>query len=421
MLSLINKVNGVFPHIFIVLMISFVLRFFLALTSSPGGDLSTLIRWGNVLAEKGPVNFYLNEKNEQLSGINSTFWAAAEIYNFSKKNKLPLTEEFIFRLVPIMADFLNAFIIYVLIKKFYKAKVATLVACLYLLNPAVFLMSASLGQPDSYAMLFILLSIYFFIEKKIILTSVIVGIGVAMKPWPLLTIPFYIAYIFFENYKKRSFFEKISKTFVFCSIIIFIILTIFYPYKPYENENLAYHTASRYLTMDRIQPYISKFTLNFWSLIKTYPATDETIFLGISLRMISIIIFSSFFLFVLIQFSVKLLKVQHDNKRIEIFNLITLSLCLAFLAMYLFLTRMLDRYLFFSVNLLYLSLVQLPRFGKALSAVFILANAYNILATSYISSLNWGKSYTEIFSIFNILFFFYLFFYLFKYRINREI
>src|SRR3990167_4855799 len=113
---LIKKINRLFPHILIVLIICLALRIFLALTSLPGGDLSTLMKWGNILADKGPVNFYLIEENEQLAGINSTFWAIAEIYNWSQEIKLPLREELFFRLVPIIADFLNAFIIYALIK-----------------------------------------------------------------------------------------------------------------------------------------------------------------------------------------------------------------------------------------------------------------------------------------------------------------
>ncbi len=420
MFSLINKINELFPHIFIVLTISFVLRLFLALTSPPGGDLSTLMRWGNFLADKGPVNFYQTVENEQLSGINSTFWAAAEIYNISNQIKLPLKEEFIFRLVPIAADFLNAFIIYALVKKFYKTKIATLLASLYLLNPAVFLMSSSLGQPDSFAMLFIFLSIYAFVSERIFLSAVFIGIGVSVKPWPLLTIPFFLSYFFLKDYKFENIVKISSQILIFCSIIIFAVLVIFYPYKPYEGGSLVKHTASRYLTMDRIQPYVSKFTLNFWSLIKTYPATDEATLFGVSYRIISILIFSTFFLVILSQFSVKLIKIKKGQNKEYFFNLLIFSLCLTFLAMYLFLTRMLDRYLFFTVNLLYLCSTTLPKFSKLFAAVFVLANAYNILSTSYISSLNWGQSYVIIFSVFNILFFFYILTFFLNYKLKIE-
>ena len=410
-----------FHHFLIVLTICLIIRLFLALTIPPGGDLATLIRWGNILADNGPVNFYQKVENEQLSGINSTFWAAAEIYKLSQKINLPFKEEFIFRLVPILADFANAYIIYALVKKFYyKVKTAKLVACLYLLNPAVFLMSSSLGQPDSFAMLFVFLSIYFLTEKKLILSSLFAGIGVATKPWPLLAIPIFLTYIFLKKLKKFNFITKINQIIIYCSIIVITVLIIFSPYKPYENDSLIGHMASRYLTMDRIQPYASKFTLNFWSLFTHYPQTDDKIFLNLSYRITSIIMFAIFYLSILGLFSIKFLKVQRNKNRVDFFNLLTLALCLAFLAMYLFLTRMLDRYLFFAVNLLYLASFSLSKTGKILATIFILANTYNILSTFYLNSLNWGQSYVILFSIFNMLFFFYLLFSFFRYKETLE-
>ena len=136
--------------------------------------------------------------------------------------------------------------------------------------------------------------------------------------------------------------------------------------------------------------------------------------------MISIIIFVIVFSVILSQFLIKFLKIQKDKNKSELFKILVLSLSLSFLAMYLFLTRMLERYLFFAVNLLYLSSIPLSPIGKILAVIFILAHAYNILATAYVSSLNWGQSYVILFSTFNILFFFYLLIFFFKYKVRIE-
>ncbi|MEM3522607.1 MAG: glycosyltransferase family 87 protein [Candidatus Bathyarchaeia archaeon] len=71
--------------------------------------------------------------------------------------------------------------------KLFRIKKPTMLA-LWVLNPLVW--SISQYQFDSIVALFLMLSVYFFIRKKVIISGFFAGISIALKLYPIIIVPF---------------------------------------------------------------------------------------------------------------------------------------------------------------------------------------------------------------------------------------
>lgn len=123
---------------------------------------------------------------------------------------------------PNLVDFLSAFLLYTyFIKTKVKSTIAALWIALFILNPISIFISSAHGQLDSVYSLFILVSIILLTNGQKIyfyLSGLILGIAIAIKPNPVMLVPFFI---FFG---KHNFKERIHYLFLnFAPLIISII------------------------------------------------------------------------------------------------------------------------------------------------------------------------------------------------------
>src|SRR5690606_8520358 len=98
-----------------------------------------------------------------------------------------LNPVYIYKLPAIVSDIITAGIIYKVIKKKSREKLALVGSALYLFNPAIFANSANWGQVDSLTGLFTLSSIFVF-NKSIVFSAILLAIGASFKPQAALAV-----------------------------------------------------------------------------------------------------------------------------------------------------------------------------------------------------------------------------------------
>ncbi len=124
----------------------------------------------------------------------------------------------IFKIVNLIVHIANTFLIYKITKKQFFAK-------LYGLNPYIFIEFMGNVHNDIILVFFILLSIFFLLNKKDLITSVIfLGIATGIKYFTILLLPIYILY-FYRNEKN------IGKRFARCiqyGVLFILVIAVEY-------------------------------------------------------------------------------------------------------------------------------------------------------------------------------------------------
>jgi len=109
------------------------------------------------------------------------------------------------KLVSIIFDFITAFLVMIIVKKLIKPSKSSLIPYLAyaitLFIPTLVLNGTVWGQCDIIYTCFILLSIYFFLEKKYVGTFIAYGIALAFKLQAIFVLPVYI----FMYFKEKKF------------------------------------------------------------------------------------------------------------------------------------------------------------------------------------------------------------------------
>ena len=112
------------------------------------------------------------------------------------------------KLVSIIFDFITAFLVMIIVKKLIKPSKSSLIPYLAyaftLFIPTLVLNGTVWGQCDIIYTCFILLSIYFFLEKKYVGTFIAYGIALSFKLQAIFVLPVYI-FMYFKEKKVFHF------------------------------------------------------------------------------------------------------------------------------------------------------------------------------------------------------------------------
>jgi hypothetical protein len=127
---------------------------------------------------------------------------------------------FLFRLMPIFADFASVFVIWQLLKM-YKIKNATVICIICSINPINFLVSGFHGNTDAVYMFLILTAVYLIKKNHIILSGTIYGLSMCVKIFPALLFPAFLLYLIGDKAKiKFILFSSIIPVIVFLPYLI---------------------------------------------------------------------------------------------------------------------------------------------------------------------------------------------------------
>lgn len=122
--------------------------------------------------------------------------------------KSSLDFPFLFRLLPIFADYAGIFIIWKLLKK-YKIKNKVSICLVCIINPINFLISGFHGNIDPVFIFFILLAIYLAENDNSIFSGLTYGISICIKIVPVILAPVFFFYLK-DNRKRITFFLSAS-------------------------------------------------------------------------------------------------------------------------------------------------------------------------------------------------------------------
>ena len=113
---------------------------------------------------------------------------------------LPLLD-FIIKTPIIIADILIAILLYKMIKSRSNESNARYAYWAWLLNPFVICISALWGMFDPIPILFVLLSLHYFLNKKYGKSALLLGVAISLKMYAILLVPIF-AFVIFKRNKK---------------------------------------------------------------------------------------------------------------------------------------------------------------------------------------------------------------------------
>jgi Gpi18-like mannosyltransferase len=333
----------------VIFVLAFLLRFGLIFTAYHG-DLNNNISWGNLVVERGPINFYegkdwpnSNPNQPPLTilmfGGLKVVWNAVENVSWYLNNNVALfPSSFIWfweakgmillvKLPGIIADLLIGYLIYRYLSK-RKNKKSVLITALWLFNPVIWYNSSIWGQTDSLVNLLGFLGILFLFERKLILTVLFWTLSFLFKGSLAAFIPVIFAYALFQKYKLSEWFKAVA-----VGLITIVLISIcFHP-------QIDFPIWFINLYSQRIFPGeigdLTANAFNFWWLINPGKVLDSTLYLGLSARLWGIIVLLSSIIL-----GIYWLRKDKSEKRFWY--------VLAFISLvsFLFMTRIHERYLY---------------------------------------------------------------------------
>jgi len=399
---------------FLLLFLGFIVR--LLLIPIPGfkADIAFWKGWGLAVADRGVIWLVGNTNYNYPPGfayildlIGKLYKLFADPYNISQywmdNNLLYL---FLFKLIIIFSDIGVVFLI-IKISERLKMKWGWLLAMIFFLNPAVLFDGVIWGQVDQFGLFLFLGAIYFFVDEKPKLASIIFTIAWLMKWQNIIFIPIFYLFI----YRKYSFNDLIKSLFV--SLAIFVI--IIFPFWFHREMTILFNL---FTVNSNWFPWYSLNAFNGWWLasgLEGMKMSDKTLVLGIiNAKQFGLLLFCLFYFIAAL--NVFLAKKEETLKQF------ILSCALVILSFFHLLTQSHERYLFHLLG--FVIIFYFFRIEKKLIHIIgllsvvslgIFFNMYISMAFNYPDQIYWPfsmsatRSFTLYLSIFQIIIFIYIF------------
>ena len=218
-----------------IIIVSFIFTIILPFLSS---DIYYYIGDSWISSKYGENPYYTSVTDLQSNGIsdeilrNTGYWAnttsvygpiwnsIARILSYLSFGNITLAL-YIYKFVSLLIHVLNCYLIYKITNRSIKHII------LYGLNPLVLIELLSNVHNDLYLIMFILLSLYFMLQKKSKFFSIIfLAFSIAIKYSTILIVPFILLYMYKD--------EKTIKRFLYCFLsgisIIGIVVLLYLPY-----------------------------------------------------------------------------------------------------------------------------------------------------------------------------------------------
>jgi len=205
------------PIILLILSFSFITAFSL---SGEVGDVRLFATAGYALFHKIDI-YWLDQSHGTYPFLPFMIYPYALFWYLS--DKLPVfTFSFFIKLLLIPIVFLTSFLIAKILRQKGLAKYkARFIQLLFLTNPIVFLTITFHGQADILLIFFFIASV-FYLQKKIILSAVLMALSILTKSWSVIFLPLIILRI-------RSF----QKIIIYLSTFILVLFAFVFLYKSF--------------------------------------------------------------------------------------------------------------------------------------------------------------------------------------------
>ncbi len=335
-------------RLFLGLAIAFLLR--LGLMSVPYAfwiDLGSFRGWALGLAGLGLPNFYGSMWTDYPPGYMYVLWLTGKFYILfdpllQHTNQVLLM--FLIKLIPAIADIGSALMIWLILQPLVTSSKARTAALLYAFNPVIIFISAVWGQVDSVISFLMLAIMWLLQQDKFAIAGILGAISVIVKPQGLFLLPIFLL----SQWYKRNlwqWFRAIALSIVMIWLIVLpfvwtqvnfldfkaLLSTMILPFKFLYNQFIS--GASTY-------PYATVNAFNIWSGVNWKP--DSTELFGLSYRWIGLGLLSIVLTWIGI-----FLRRHPDG--------IFLATAVVLLSVFLFPTRMHERYIFYAIAFLAIS------------------------------------------------------------------
>jgi Gpi18-like mannosyltransferase len=323
---------------FLLLFLGFIVRLLLIPVPGFKADIAFWKGWGLAVADRGIIWLTNNTNYNYPPGfayildlISKIYKLFADPYNISQywmdNNLLYL---FLFKIIIILSDI---GIVYLIIKISEKLKMkwGRLLAVIFFLNPAVLFDGVIWGQVDQFGLFLFLGTIYFFVDEKPKLASIIFTIAWLMKWQNIIFIPIFYLFI----YRKYSFNDLIKSLSV--SLATFAIITF-----PFWFHREMAGLINLFTINSNWFPWYSLNAFNGWwiaSGLEGMKISDKTLVLGvINAKQFGLLLFCVFYFIAALNIFLA--------KKEETLKQFILSSALVVLSFFHLLTQSHERYLF---------------------------------------------------------------------------
>ena len=324
----------------VILLVGIVTRLIIAsLTPGYETDMNCFKAWSIRAFEGGFSNFY-DVTGEYfadyppgyiyilylLGAIRQVFHIGVESSAFILLLKMPA----------ILCDILTACILYRFAKKQGNLTAALFLSSLFILNPAIIINSSNFGQIDSVFTLFILLTFLLFYRKKTVLSMLCYAAALLIKPQALLFAPIVLTMVLFvEKQRVKTLLISLATG----------IVAMFIGILPFtQNFNFFWILSDKYFgTMNGYNFYSINASNLYGFLGKNWVEIKEPLAALWNFAILVIIISVCTYLFL------------KSKNRAKLFFIPFLGL----FSMFLFLTKMHERYLYPAIALLLASYILL--------------------------------------------------------------
>lgn len=352
--------NRIFSNIYILVIITFVIRILISTLPSFEYDMSAYRSWSARLVELGPSQFYSSEffTNNPLGGLY-IFWSVGFLKTIFLPDLSFFSKDFdlLLKLPTNIFDILTGIIVYLLVKRKMSERWAISGYLLYVFNPALIFNSSIWGQYDGISTLFIILAIYAKIVKKIPELSVLAfATAWVIKPQAIFFTPVLILFFLITEKPIR----KVTSILTF----LFTLILIYFPFFPtnpisgliYVNKNSA--TLFNCTTC---------FAFNFWGIFGNWQNDLQTFI------MIPYVYWGMIFLFVIL-LPILFFKPFRLRFKPPYFYF---TAAISIMAFFMLSTRMHERYLFPFFPFLLLAAIMLR--SKILIGFYIFMSGLHLL------------------------------------------
>lgn len=346
-------------YILITAAAAFLLRIIIgAMYKGHNTDMSCFTAWANAAFEHGLGKFYtLDMFHDYPPGYMYILYvvgALQKLFGFSGGASYVLV-----KLPAIICDILTSVFIYKFAKKRFSDSVSTMLASLYLFNPAIILNSTIWGQVDSVYTLFVLLMIYFISEKKMIYSYFVFAVCIFIKPQAFIFTPVLIGGIvenvFLDGFNKNKFLKNLG--FGLCAIALMFVLAL-----PFGIGNVL----EQYKATMASYPHATVNALNLWGALgMNWDSLTPAVTIAGYVFIAAITVYSLYVFF------------KSKNKAKYYFA----GAILAFFT-YMLSTKMHDRYAFPAIILMLMAFVVAPNIKNYL--MFVLVSLSQFFNTAWV-------------------------------------
>jgi 4-amino-4-deoxy-L-arabinose transferase-like glycosyltransferase len=248
-----NSLEKYMKYTLIILLISFFLRFFLAFISRISGDTCWHANIAKYIATTDTIPVF-----EHLG--RDFFWAPPLFHLFTAtvyKIFGWLLNDFALNILPPIFGILMLLFSFLIIKKLFNLKIAFYSTIFFAFIPISLSISSS-PYVDTLLGFFVLASMYYALEKRIIISSVLMGLGILTKYNAVFAIPVIIYIVYINSKERKQFKKKFFKNIVLFLVIALAISSIWFfrnyyvfgnPVWPFFNNVFhGYPTINEYAT-----------------------------------------------------------------------------------------------------------------------------------------------------------------------------